>query len=194
VHLTMDASDLAQQTLESSSAKALTGLALARQYLGYGFTTLRDWGSLDPEFPTVDLRNAVNAGLVDPSDGRSFTSIRYYISTSWRSEKWARSSFGVPLTKRCPMRINQTRGDLLALIETSRCCVFSIENKQHSGCSSFPCSATLGGFSTQLWEGSGTRRKRRLGSPGRAPLLPLGWSVFRPASGEPVSRGVRGTH
>jgi len=65
VHLTMDASDLAQQTLESSSAKALTGLALARQYLGYGFTTLRDLGSLDPEFPTVDLRNAVNAGLVD---------------------------------------------------------------------------------------------------------------------------------
>jgi imidazolonepropionase-like amidohydrolase len=59
VHLTMDASDLAQQTLESSAAKALKGLSLAREYLGYGFTTLRDLGSTDPEFPTVDLRNAL---------------------------------------------------------------------------------------------------------------------------------------
>ena len=64
VHLTMDASNLAEQTLESSAAKALKGLALAREYLGYGFTTLRDLGSMDPEFPTVDLRNALNAGLV----------------------------------------------------------------------------------------------------------------------------------
>lgn len=65
VHLTMDASDLAQQTLESSAAKVLKGLALAREYLGYGFTTLRDLGSMDPEFPTVDLRNALAAGLVE---------------------------------------------------------------------------------------------------------------------------------
>jgi imidazolonepropionase-like amidohydrolase len=64
VHLTMDASNLAQQTLESSAAKALKGLGLAREYLGYGFTTLRDLGSMDPEFPTVDLRNAIDAGLV----------------------------------------------------------------------------------------------------------------------------------
>jgi imidazolonepropionase-like amidohydrolase len=61
----MDASDLAQQTLESSAAKALKGLSLAREYLNYGFTTLRDLGSMDPEFPTVDLRNALNAGLVE---------------------------------------------------------------------------------------------------------------------------------
>lgn len=65
VHLTMDASRLAAQTLESSAAKALTGLGLAREYLGYGFTTLRDLGSMDPEFPTVDLRNAIDAGLVE---------------------------------------------------------------------------------------------------------------------------------
>jgi imidazolonepropionase-like amidohydrolase len=64
VHLTMDASDLAQQTLASSAAKALKGLSLAREYLGYGFTTLRDLGSMDPEFPTVDLRDAIDAGLV----------------------------------------------------------------------------------------------------------------------------------
>src|SRR2546423_11170272 len=64
VHLTMDASNLAQQTLQSSAAKALKGLSLAREYLAYGFTTLRDLGSMDPEFPTVDLRNAIDAGLV----------------------------------------------------------------------------------------------------------------------------------
>src|SRR5581483_7158563 len=64
VHLTMDASNLAQQTLDSAATKALKGLSLAREYLSYGFTTLRDLGSMDPEFPTVDLRNALDAGLV----------------------------------------------------------------------------------------------------------------------------------
>ncbi len=64
VHLTMDASNLALQTLESSAAKALKGLHLAQQYLRYGFTTLRDLGSMDPEFPTIDLRDAINADLV----------------------------------------------------------------------------------------------------------------------------------
>lgn len=64
VHLTMDASNLAMQTLESSAAKALKGLNTARAYMRYGFTTLRDCGSMDPEFPTVDLRNALNGGLV----------------------------------------------------------------------------------------------------------------------------------
>ncbi len=65
VHLTMDAANLAQQTLASTATKVLKGLSLAREYLRYGFTTLRDLGSMDPEFPTVDLRNALDAGLVD---------------------------------------------------------------------------------------------------------------------------------
>lgn len=65
VHLTMDAADLPQQTLQSAAAKALHGLALARGYLRDGFTTLRDLGSMDPEFPTVDLRNALVAGVLD---------------------------------------------------------------------------------------------------------------------------------
>src|ERR671928_329637 len=39
VHLTMDAANLAQQTLQSSAAKALKGLSLAREYMSYGFTT-----------------------------------------------------------------------------------------------------------------------------------------------------------
>lgn len=65
VHLTMDAAHLAQQTLESSASKALKGLSLAREYMSYGFTTLRDLGSADPEWPTIDLRNAINAGFVE---------------------------------------------------------------------------------------------------------------------------------
>lgn len=65
VHLTMDAAHLAQQTLESSASKALKGLSLAREYMSYGFTTLRDLGSADSEWPTIDLRNAINAGFVE---------------------------------------------------------------------------------------------------------------------------------
>ena len=44
VHLTMDAANLVRQTLESSATKALKGLSLAREYMSYGFTTLRDLG------------------------------------------------------------------------------------------------------------------------------------------------------
>ena len=40
VHLTMDAADLPLQTLQSSAAKALKGLSIAREYMNYGFTTL----------------------------------------------------------------------------------------------------------------------------------------------------------
>jgi len=65
VHLTMDAAHLAQQTLESSASKALRGLNLAREYMSYGFTTVRDLGTADPEWPTIDLRNAINAGQVE---------------------------------------------------------------------------------------------------------------------------------
>ena len=64
VHLTMDAGALAMQTLGSTATKALTGLSLANEYLRHGFTTLRDLGCMDPEFPTVDLRNAIDRGLV----------------------------------------------------------------------------------------------------------------------------------
>jgi len=65
VHLTMDAANLARQTLESSASKAFKGLSLSREYMSYGFTTLRDLGTADPEWPTIDLRNAINAGLVE---------------------------------------------------------------------------------------------------------------------------------
>jgi imidazolonepropionase-like amidohydrolase len=64
VHLCVDGLALMQQTLQCAPAKALTGLHLAQQYMRYGFTTLRDMGSLDPEWPTINLRDAIEAGLV----------------------------------------------------------------------------------------------------------------------------------
>jgi imidazolonepropionase-like amidohydrolase len=64
VHLTADGAALQTQTLASTATKALTGLSLARRYMARGFTTLRDLGTMDPEWPTVDLRNAINDGLV----------------------------------------------------------------------------------------------------------------------------------
>jgi hypothetical protein len=64
VHLCVDGLNLARQTLQCSPAKALAGLHYAQQYMRYGFTTLRDMGTLDPEWPTIDLRNAIDSGLV----------------------------------------------------------------------------------------------------------------------------------
>jgi len=49
VHLTMGAANLALQTLQSSEAQALKGLSLAREYMNYPSTTLRNFGSVDPE-------------------------------------------------------------------------------------------------------------------------------------------------
>ena len=60
VHLTMNAANLAVQLLDSAATKALTGLHIACQYMERGFTTLRDLGSADPAWPTVDLRNALD--------------------------------------------------------------------------------------------------------------------------------------
>jgi imidazolonepropionase-like amidohydrolase len=64
VHLCVDGLNLARQTLQCSPAKALAGLHYAQLYMRYGFTTLRDMGTLDPEWPTIDLRNAIDSGLV----------------------------------------------------------------------------------------------------------------------------------
>jgi len=64
VHLTMDASNLPMQTLGSTATKALTGLSIAQGYLESGFTTVRDLGAMDPETPTLDLRNAIDSDLV----------------------------------------------------------------------------------------------------------------------------------
>jgi len=63
VHLCVDGLNLARQTLQCSSAKALAGLHYAQQYMRYGFTTLRDMGTLDPEWPTINLRDAIDNGI-----------------------------------------------------------------------------------------------------------------------------------
>ena len=63
VHLCVDGLNLARQTLQCSPAKALAGLHFAQQYMRYGFTTLRDMGTLDPEWPTVNLRDAIDSGM-----------------------------------------------------------------------------------------------------------------------------------
>jgi imidazolonepropionase-like amidohydrolase len=64
VHLTLNAATLYTQSMDSSATKALTALRLANDYLDRGFTTLRDLGSADPDWPTVDLRNAIDASTV----------------------------------------------------------------------------------------------------------------------------------
>ena len=63
VHLCVDGLNLARQTLQCSPAKALAGLHYAQQYMRYGFTALRDMGTLDPEWPTVSLRDAIDSGM-----------------------------------------------------------------------------------------------------------------------------------
>ncbi len=63
VHLCIDGLNLARQTLQCSPAKALAGLYYAQQYMRYGFTTLRDMGTLDPEWPTINLRDFIDSGM-----------------------------------------------------------------------------------------------------------------------------------
>ncbi|WP_414474434.1 amidohydrolase family protein [Microvirga sp. M2] len=64
VHLCLDGLNLKQQTLQCSAVKALDGLHHAQQYMRYGFTTLRDMGTLDPDWPTINLRDALATGRV----------------------------------------------------------------------------------------------------------------------------------
>jgi imidazolonepropionase-like amidohydrolase len=50
--------------LDSSITKTLKALPVLRSLLDNGFTTIRDLGCGDTDYPTIDLRNAVAAGLV----------------------------------------------------------------------------------------------------------------------------------
>ena len=50
--------------LDSSIAKTLKSLPVLRALLMNGFTTVRDLGCGDIDYPTIDLRNAVAAGLI----------------------------------------------------------------------------------------------------------------------------------
>lgn len=51
--------------LDSSVAKTLKALPVLRALLHNGFTTVRDMGCGDIDYPTIDLRNAVAAGIVE---------------------------------------------------------------------------------------------------------------------------------
>jgi imidazolonepropionase-like amidohydrolase len=64
VHLCLDGLHLKEQVRQCSTTKALHGLHLAQQYMRRGFTTLRDLGTLDPDWPTINLRDAIESGLV----------------------------------------------------------------------------------------------------------------------------------
>lgn len=64
VHLFLDGMNLRLQILESSASKVLSGLHLARKYMRFGFTTLRDMGTFDREWPGIDLRNAIDLNLL----------------------------------------------------------------------------------------------------------------------------------
>ncbi|WP_343599023.1 amidohydrolase family protein [Mycobacterium sp.] len=50
---------------DSSTAKALKALPVLRALLLGGFTTIRDLGCGDVDYPTVDLRDAVAAGIIE---------------------------------------------------------------------------------------------------------------------------------
>jgi imidazolonepropionase-like amidohydrolase len=50
--------------LDSSTMKALKALPVLRALLDNGFTTVRDLGCGDIDYPTIDLRNAVAGGVV----------------------------------------------------------------------------------------------------------------------------------
>jgi tryptophan 2-monooxygenase len=51
--------------LDSSTAKTLKSLPVLRALLMNGFTTVRDLGCGDLDYPTIDLRNAVAARIVE---------------------------------------------------------------------------------------------------------------------------------
>jgi imidazolonepropionase-like amidohydrolase len=51
--------------LDSSVTKSLKALPVLRTLLKNGFTTVRDVGCGDVDYPTIDLRNAVAAGLIE---------------------------------------------------------------------------------------------------------------------------------
>jgi imidazolonepropionase-like amidohydrolase len=64
IHVTLAPPVGVTMALESSNAKTLKSLPRLQALLMNGFTTVRDLGCGDVDYPTIDLRNAVEAGLV----------------------------------------------------------------------------------------------------------------------------------
>jgi imidazolonepropionase-like amidohydrolase len=65
VHVTLAPPVGVMIALDSSTAKTLKALPRLRALLMNGFTTVRDLGCGDVDYPTIDLRNAVAAGIVE---------------------------------------------------------------------------------------------------------------------------------
>jgi len=65
VHVTLAPPVGLTLAIESSTAKTLKALPVLRALLNNGFTTVRDLGCGDVDYPTIDLRNAVAAGIVE---------------------------------------------------------------------------------------------------------------------------------
>jgi imidazolonepropionase-like amidohydrolase len=65
VHVTLAPPVGLMMALDSSTAKALKTLPVLRALLMNGFTTVRDLGCGDVDYPTIDLRNAVATGIVE---------------------------------------------------------------------------------------------------------------------------------
>jgi imidazolonepropionase-like amidohydrolase len=65
VHVTLAPPVGLTLALESSTTKTLKALPVLRALLMNGFTTVRDLGCGDVDYPTIDLRNAVAAGIVE---------------------------------------------------------------------------------------------------------------------------------
>jgi imidazolonepropionase-like amidohydrolase len=64
VHVTLAPPLGATVALDSSVAKTLKSLPVLRALLMNGFTTVRDLACADLDYPTIDLRDAVAAGIV----------------------------------------------------------------------------------------------------------------------------------
>ena len=65
VHVTLAPPVGVMMALDSSTAKTLKALPRLRALLMNGFTTVRDLGCGDVDYPTIDLRNAVATGIVE---------------------------------------------------------------------------------------------------------------------------------
>jgi imidazolonepropionase-like amidohydrolase len=65
VHVTLAPPVGVVLALQSSIEKTLRALPVLRALLNNGFTTVRDLGCGDVDYPTIELRNAVAAGLIE---------------------------------------------------------------------------------------------------------------------------------
>lgn len=64
-HLTLDPLRMQTVLTESPATKALRALPALRAVLMHGFTTVRDLACADPEYLTVDLKRAIDGGLIE---------------------------------------------------------------------------------------------------------------------------------